>query len=56
MWDVRAETALLPKTCEGIEIELTGNLQSIEVPGDLREIADIAQRFDRTWGTGRNKN
>jgi len=47
MWNTRAETTLFPKLCKGTQIELTGALQSIEVPGDLREIADIARRFGR---------
>jgi hypothetical protein len=47
VWDKDAETALLPETCKRIEMESTGALQSIEIPGDLGEIADIARRFDR---------
>jgi hypothetical protein len=47
MWDMREETALLPETYEGRQIGPAGALQSIEVPGDLREIADIARRFGR---------
>jgi hypothetical protein len=47
MWDMKAEIALLPATCEGMQMGPTGALQSIEVPGDLSEIADIARRFGR---------
>jgi hypothetical protein len=47
MWDMRAGIALLPKTCEGRQMASTGAFQSIEVPRDLSEIADIARRFGR---------
>jgi hypothetical protein len=55
MWDEKAETALLPETCNGIEIQPTGDLQSIEVPGDLREIAHIAWRVRQNLRPGEIK-